>query len=216
MQLDDVLPRAVRNNLQTFASWSRAAPRQAERRIELHFWRAPSQIHGSESCTAVELANTLSDAAESDCTAAARRLDAQLVVRAIGYRSVELPGVPFDAAAGIVPNDAGRVLAEDRKGFRAGEYVTGWLKRGPTGVVGTNRADADGTVGALLADFDGVNLDEREPIETSLSARGVTSTDLDGWSRIDLAERDAGRVRDAHRVKIPDLEALYLLARRPS
>src|SRR6202034_3943566 len=81
-------------------------------------------------------------------------LDAQLVLRSVGYQSVPLPGVPFDARAHTVPNASGRVLSETGEPL-PGEYVAGWLKRGPTGVIGTNKADAAETVQALLADLAG-------------------------------------------------------------
>ena len=76
-------------------------------------------------------------------------LDAQLVLRSVGYQSVPLAGLPFDAQSHTVPNAAGRVLGADGQPL-PGEYVAGWLKRGPTGVIGTNKADAAETVQALL------------------------------------------------------------------
>ncbi|HTZ26879.1 MAG TPA: hypothetical protein VMC83_23000, partial [Streptosporangiaceae bacterium] len=81
-------------------------------------------------------------------------LDAQMVLRSVGYQSVPLAGVPFDSRSHTVPNAGGRVLGPDGEPL-PGEYVAGWLKRGPTGVIGTNKADAAETVRALLADLAG-------------------------------------------------------------
>ena len=79
-----------------------------------------------------------------------REIAAQLVVRSVGYRGLPLPGVPFDEGTGRVPHAEGRVIRDG--GFSADEYVTGWIKRGPTGVIGTNKSDAVETVASLLAD----------------------------------------------------------------
>ena len=82
------------------------------------------------------------------------RIPVQMVLRSVGYQSVPLPGVPFDERSAVVPNAEGRVTGPDGKPL-PGEYVAGWLKRGPTGVIGTNKSDAAQTVRALLADLAG-------------------------------------------------------------
>jgi ferredoxin--NADP+ reductase len=206
------LARAEKNNLKSFQDWSQGPLRSAERSVEFHFWRAPLRIQGDQSCAVLELADTSPGA---DRAVAALSLPAQLVIRAIGYRSLPLPGVPFDELAGVVPNAAGRVL--DAGGTpRPREYVAGWLKRGPTGVIGTNRSDADETVTSLFADRvgDGVPPVAVEPIEALLTARELPYTEFDGWLRIDSAEREAGLARGGHRVKITDWKTLLRLAER--
>ncbi|MCW2522212.1 MAG: FAD-dependent pyridine nucleotide-disulfide oxidoreductase [Frankiales bacterium] len=209
------LARAEKNNLKTFTDWADAATgttagadRASERRVEFHFWRAPSRITGADSCAMLELADTRGAAG-----APLETLSAQLVIRAIGYRSLPLPGVPFDDLAGVVPHKAGRVLDADGQ-VRPGEYVAGWLKRGPTGVIGTNRSDANETVSSLLEDLAAGPHSERRPIEELLTALQLPYTEFDGWLRIDSAEREAGLTRGGPRVKITDWATLLELAER--
>ena len=96
----------------------------------------------------------LSESGVFEGTGEFETIDVQMVLRSVGYQSVPLPDVPFDGRTCTVPNAAGRVLSETGKPL-PGEYVAGWLKRGPTGVIGTNKADAAETVQALLADLAG-------------------------------------------------------------
>jgi ferredoxin--NADP+ reductase len=141
----------------------------------------------------------------------------QLLVRAVGYRSVALPGLPFDGGAGVIPNDAGRVL--DAAGVPLpGEYVAGWLKRGPTGVIGTNKSDARETVSALLQDVaaKGPGQAAGRRIEDVLAARPAPWTDYAGWQRIDDAERSRGAGEGRLRSKIPDWATLSDLALKVS
>src|SRR6185312_11421659 len=115
----------------------------------------PVEILGTDRVEGLKLERTrLSDEGRVVGTGEYETLPVGMVLRSVGYQSVPLPGVPFDPRAYVVPNDGGRVLAG--AGAPApGEYVAGWLKRGPTGVIGTNKADAAETVRALLADLDG-------------------------------------------------------------
>lgn len=126
-------------------------------------------------------------------TGAFSRIPAELVVRSVGYRGVELPGVPYDASTGRVPHAEGRVIRDGA--FAPGEYVTGWIKRGPTGVIGTNKHDAVETVTALLADLaagtQAPQHDLRELTEL-LEGRGVHPLGMPAWHRIDAAEIERG------------------------
>ena len=166
-------------------------------------------------------------------------LDAQLVLRSVGYQSVPLPGVPFDARTYTVPNAHGRVLSEAGEPL-PGEYVAGWLKRGPTGVIGTNKADAAETVQALLADLAGgpdvtegklprpgllrrpEGDDLPEPDEPAggallapvLAARGVAPVSYADWLRISAAEEDlAAALGRGDRVKLPHRDAVWSAAK---
>ena len=136
-------------------------------------------------------------------------VDADLVVRSVGYRGVALPGVPYDAGTGRVPHAEGRVIRDG--GFSPDEYVTGWIKRGPTGVIGTNKSDAVETVASLLADVDAGRLTPRGrsgDLDRLLAGRGLHALDLPAWHRIDAAEvalgTSHGRLRTtlAHRVEL--------------
>ena len=147
--------RRVRGNLVAMANWG-GEPAGAGRKLRLRFWLRPAEIHGSSAAVSgLRLERTrLSESGAFEGTGEFETLDAQLVLRSVGYQSVPLPGVPFDTRTYTVPNASGRVLSETGEPL-PGEYVVGWLKRGPTGVIGTNKADAAETVQALLADLAG-------------------------------------------------------------
>src|SRR6202042_3305887 len=164
--------RRVRGNLVAMAGWSGAAATAAPdagptpaptpdagpaRKLRLRFWLRPVEIEKSADggVGGIRLERTrLTESGEFEGTGEFETIDVQMVLRSVGYQSVPLPGVPFDARTHTVPNAAGRVLSETGEPL-PGEYVAGWLKRGPTGVIGTNKADAAETVQALLADLAG-------------------------------------------------------------
>jgi ferredoxin--NADP+ reductase len=138
---------------------------------------------------------------------------AQLLLRSVGYRGAPLPGVPFDERSGVIPHLTGRV---QRNGCTAtGEYVVGWIKRGPTGVIGTNKGDAKETVEQLLADLGTLpRAPHREPeaIIDMLAQRGVGVVTWAGWEAIDAAERALGAMAGRARIKIADRAALLIAA----
>ena len=143
-------------------------------------------------------------------------LPVQLVLRAVGYRSIPLPGIPFDEARGVVANDRGRIVDDDGRAS-TGEYVAGWLKRGPVGVIGTNKGDAAETARALIEDQlrpDAHRADNSSPIEELLGERGIQATTYDGWLTIDNAELSQGRAEGRTRVKITDWDTLRELGGR--
>jgi ferredoxin/flavodoxin---NADP+ reductase len=213
------LSRPERSNIATFRGWSDPDAESTERTVHFHFWRAPIQVLGTDSCVGIELRSVASGAdgyAEADETV--ETIEAQLVIRAIGYRSLPLPGVPFDEVNAVIPNAAGRVLDSSGNPL-PGQYVAGWLKRGPTGIIGTNRSDADETVTALLADLaatsHATHVTSPRPIDVLLAERKIPYTEFEGWQRIDAAERAAGPARGGTRVKIADWDELLRLAAIP-
>ena len=133
-------------------------------------------------------------------------LDVGLVVRAIGYDAEPIPGLPFDPATGTVPNEGGRVVRDGEP--VPGAYVTGWIKRGPTGVIGTNKGDAVETVAALLEDLPSLpepaHPDPAE-LRAALAAHGVRPVDWTAWLRLDAEEVRRGGLRGAERVKVAEL-----------
>jgi ferredoxin--NADP+ reductase len=136
-----------------------------------------------------------------------------MVLRSVGYRGLPLPGLPFDDRTGVVPHESGRVLSGGRP--LAGVYVAGWVKRGPTGVIGTNKSDAAETVATLLADAPTLpRAPERDPaaLPALLAGRGVRPVEWAGWEAIDAAERALGVARGCARVKIADRETLLATA----
>jgi ferredoxin/flavodoxin---NADP+ reductase len=181
----------------------------AGKRIVLRFLLSPAELSGNgrvEGIRAVRNEFATDDGGQVRAEAAGDAVEfpAQLVLRSIGYRGTALPGLPFDEKTGTIPNKAGRVQAES--GRMPGTYVTGWIKRGPTGVVGTNKHCAGETVDALVEDWASGRLPAPsrlgQRVEVLLEERGVRSLDLAAWGRIDLAERAAGSRSGRPRVKI--------------
>jgi ferredoxin/flavodoxin---NADP+ reductase len=136
-------------------------------------------------------------------------LPAQLVFRAVGYLGLPVPGVGFDDVRGVVRNEAGRVLDSDGAPL-PGEYVAGWIKRGPSGVIGTNKKDSQETVDRLLEDVDAgrVNTPTHDDVETLIAERAEHAVDWKGWEAIDAAERAAGEPLGRPRSKLARWEAL--------
>jgi ferredoxin/flavodoxin---NADP+ reductase len=147
--------RHVRGNYTVISDWAARAPAGAPRRLTVRFWLSPAEIHGAQQVEALTVERTsLDEQGQLTGTGQHERLPVQMVLRSVGYQSVPLAGVPFDERSHTVPNAEGRVLGPDGQPL-PGEYVAGWLKRGPTGVIGTNKSDAAQTVRALLADLAG-------------------------------------------------------------
>ncbi|MFE5597342.1 FAD-dependent oxidoreductase [Streptomyces sp. NPDC056549] len=185
------------------ADWTRT-PAADRRRIVLRFHSAPVEALGEERVRAVRVTE--------EGTAAGTEIGAGLLVRAIGYRGVPLAGLPFDEATGTVPHEAGRVAG------LPGSYVVGWIKRGPTGGIGANRACAEETVGTLLADAVAGALpkptgtsQEFRRLAKSRSGRGLV--DARGLASIDRAERARGRDAGRPRVKLATVPELVAAAR---
>ena len=147
--------RHVRGNYAVISDWAGRVPAGGVRRLTVRFWLSPAEIHGAQQVEGLTLERTrLDTAGRLVGTGQYERLPVQMVLRSVGYQSVPLPGVPFDERSHTVPNADGRVLGPDGQP-QPGEYVAGWLKRGPTGVIGTNKSDAAQTVRSLLADLAG-------------------------------------------------------------
>jgi ferredoxin/flavodoxin---NADP+ reductase len=146
--------RRVRGNLVAMRGWA-SLPDAAARQLRVRFWRKPLEITGAQRVGAITLERTRVTADGSFVgTGEVESLPVQMVLRSVGYQSVPLAGVPFDERTRTVPSTAGRVLGPDGQPL-PGEYVAGWLKRGPTGVIGTNKADGAQTAQAILADLAG-------------------------------------------------------------
>lgn len=184
------------------------------RRIRLRFFLRPVELlERGGRVAGVRFARTVPDGAGGvQDTGTYEDIEAQLVLRAVGYRGVELPGLPFDPVRGTVPHAAGRVL---RDGVPSpGEYVAGWIKRGPTGVIGSNRSCAKETVASLIED---APLLARRPAADDplavLRAWGQRPVEWDGWLSIERAEEALGRSLGRGPVKIPDWPGLLAAAR---
>jgi ferredoxin/flavodoxin---NADP+ reductase len=145
----------VRGNYAVISGWAGRPPAGAGRRLTIRFWLKPVEIVGGNVVEGITVERTrLDETGRLTGTGDRETLPVQMVLRSVGYQSVPLAGVPFDDDRFVVPNEAGRVLGPDGLPL-PGEYVAGWLKRGPTGVIGTNKSDAAETVRSLLADLAG-------------------------------------------------------------
>lgn len=187
--------------VRTMTEWAALDPasRTASRRIHLHLRQRPVRLLGRESLTGIEMERTASDElGRMVGTGELLRYDVGAVYRAVGYRSTAVPGMPFDAALGVVPHVEGRVTDADGTPIPR-LYATGWIKRGPVGLIGSTKSDAAQTVGHLVDDLDGV---EREARDDDPIAHLAHAVDLAGWLRIDAAERGAGAERGRERTKL--------------
>jgi ferredoxin--NADP+ reductase len=180
--------------------------------IVLRFLTSPVRILGDDRVTGVEVVR---NRLEPDATAVLRpvatgaveTLDCGLVVRAVGYHGEPVADLPYDAVTGTVPNDRGRVTP--------GVYVAGWVKRGPTGFIGTNKSCAQETVARVLDDLDAGRPDPvgtRESIASVVAGRQPHVVDLAGWRAIDAEERRRGSSRGRSRVKIVDVDEMRRVA----
>jgi ferredoxin--NADP+ reductase len=205
---------AMRRNLQVFQEWADIEPKGRRRRVHIRFRLQPNAVLGETQVDGARFERTvLDDKARARGTGELVDLDAQMVVRSVGYRGGALPGVPFDDDSGTIPNDAGRVLRDGKP--VPGEYVAGWIKRGPTGVIGTNKHDANETVASLLADAPSLpRASERDPdaIVALLAGRGVEVVTWQGWQAIERAEAELGEGQGRERAKIADRAALLRAA----
>ena len=202
--------KVAARNLAVMTEWAARTPTIAERRIHFHFWTRPVRLLGTDRVRAIEVEGTRINADGAvEGTGQTHLIDTQLVVRSVGYRGVSLPGVPFDESTGRVPHAEGRVIRDGE--FSTDEYVTGWIKRGPTGVIGTNKSDAVETVVSLLTDIsDGAVVARHAPdeLDALLASRGVHPLGMPAWHRSDAAEilRGAGHGRQrttlAHRSEL--------------
>ncbi|MGW1225034.1 FAD-dependent oxidoreductase [Streptomyces sp. NPDC002530] len=187
--------------------WSQPPPEG--RRIVLRFHSAPLEVLGRRSA-AGDAASGVSGVRVSGADGESV-VPAGLFLRAIGYRGVPVPGLPFDEATGTVPHDGGRVAG------RPGTYVVGWIKRGPSGGIGANRTCAAETVGALLEDaVAGVLPSPAHPARAFgrlARSRGRHVVDARGLAAIDRAEQARGRALGRPRVKFDTVPALVAAAR---
>jgi ferredoxin/flavodoxin---NADP+ reductase len=209
----------ARKNVELLREFS-ARPRRAgaRRRIVLRFLRSPVAIRGTDRVEAIDVRRN--ELVRSDDGAlravavddAVETIECGLVLRSVGYRAVPLPDVPFDERHFVLPNERGRVLAADGEPL-PGVYAVGWIKRGPTGILGTNKRDADETVACLAEDLRAGALPAppnpgREQIDGLLAARKPDLVTVEGWRAIDALEVGRGRREERPRVKLASRDEL--------
>ncbi|WP_174183818.1 4Fe-4S binding protein [Nocardia barduliensis] len=189
------------------------------KRIVFRYLTSPTAVHGSDRVESIEFAHN--ELLEQDGRLVARptgrteTLGTGLVLRSIGYKGAAVADVPFDELRGVVPNEHGRVIGADGTPL-PGVYVSGWIKRGPRGVIGSNRLDSAETVERLVADFIAGELadpaGDRAALETLIRRRQPDLVDRAGWKAIDQAEKAAGAAAGRPRIKFTTREDLLVAA----
>lgn len=213
-----------RKNVDSFAGFAAREPAGKRRRVVLRFRCSPIEIHGDERVEAIEIGrNELytdeAAAVRARDTGERETLECGLVLRSIGYLGTGIDGVPHDPQQGVIPNKQGRVVDENEHPV-AGQYVVGWIKRGPSGVIGTNKKDAQETVDRLFEDVDSGALlaagHDRDGLPELLDGRNADYVEFDGWQAIDELEKGRGEPLGRPRVKLTAIEELLEAARARS
>jgi len=191
----------------------------ASRRLHLHFYAKPVEVKADDDgrVSAIVYERTRPDGQGGVVgTGELREVPVQAVYRAVGYFGSPLPGVPFDKRHGIIPNREGQVLSKDSNQRVPGVYATGWIKRGPVGLIGHTKSDAMETIRHLIND-QGTWWHPSDPSEDAIPAllaeRGVLWTDLDGWHRLDAHEIELGRPHERARIKVVEREEMVRVSR---
>ena len=209
-----------RRNVELLKGFVGVDPQDKPRRVHFRFLTSPLELVGDAEGNVVgveivrnELRATESGYLQSYPTEDVERIDAGLVLRSVGYRGVCLPDVPFDERRAVIPNEAGRVIDPKTQRPLVGEYAAGWIKRGPSGIIGTNKPDAHETVAAMLEDLpttpavDDAHAD-LAAIPALLAERGVRYVTFEEWTKINDAELAAGKESGQPRVKFTTYDSL--------
>lgn len=200
-----------------FTVYADRPPARKSRRCHFTFLKGPSALSGDGKVEKIVLEkNNLSGEAFNQSARGSGdtiELDTGIVFRSIGYRGIPIPGVPFDERRGVIPNVDGRITNNDE--VVPGLYTAGWIKRGPTGIIGTNRADSVETVGSLLNDLDKLETDEEkggaEGAYNLLKQRGVRYVSFSEWKKIDQSEIELGEPKGKPREKYTYIKEMLQL-----
>ncbi|MCV7030842.1 FAD-dependent oxidoreductase [Mycobacterium sherrisii] len=210
--------KTTKQNIKVLRDYAAGEPRPGHRRLVFRFLTSPIEIKGKDRVESIvlgrnELVTDSSGRVSAKDTGDREELPVQLVVRSVGYRGVPTPGLPFDDKSATIPNTEGRVAGSRN------EYVVGWIKRGPTGVIGTNKKDSQDTVDALIADLTGAAElpefpdDHADKLAEWLASRQPQLITSAHWDVIDAHERAAGEPHGRPRVKLPNLADLLRVGR---
>lgn len=212
--VEDGLPRTTQANIKVFREIAEAPRNPENKTVHIHFWSKPVRVLGDHLVEGLEVERTeLTCDGDLVGTGRLEILPVAMVIRSVGYRSNPLPGLPFDLRRGVVPNRQGRIVDLDDT-ERPFTYVSGWLKRGPSGVIGTNRQCSTETVERVIEDLVGSARYEpssADSIDASLRERGVNIVDFTGWQKIDAEELKRGARAGKDRSKIGDWQTLRSL-----
>ncbi|TDH46694.1 ferredoxin, partial [Mycobacterium eburneum] len=216
---DDDIETALKVELAREFSRKETSPER--KRIVFRFMTSPVEVVGDERVMGVRvITNSVGrgdTVVSADIDDGAELIETSLFLRSIGYMGSAIDGLPFDDGKGVVPNDDGRVIDSNGQPV-PGVYVTGWIKRGPSGVIGTNRSCAQETVARLWVDFDAGlltrNVGHRSAVGELLADRGVQPVDWQGWLAIDDVERTRGAEVSRPRVKFVGISEMLAAANR--
>jgi ferredoxin/flavodoxin---NADP+ reductase len=216
----------ARKKVEILQEYARRAPTGKPHRIELRFLRSPLEVQGNGPAGKTTGLRVVRNRIEPDVRGGLRAvatgkeevIECGLVLRSIGYRGRPLPGVPSDERRGLIRNEGGRVVGDDGAPL-PGEYAAGWVKRGPSGVIGTNKKCATETVAKLLEDAAAGRLNapsgaDREAIEPWLRSRVPGLVTWAGWKAIDDHETAAGEPQGRPRVKLVRVPEMVAVAER--
>ncbi|MFZ4815232.1 MAG: FAD-dependent oxidoreductase [Phototrophicaceae bacterium] len=216
--------RDAAKNVTLLQQYAAQAPNPAKpRQIIMRFLVSPVELLGSTRLEAVKVVKNMlerdsSGALRARATDETEVLPAGLIFRSIGYQGVPLPDVPFDLKRGVIPNVDGRVIGNDE--LVTGEYVVGWIKRGPSGIIGTNKPDSIATVKAML--FDAANgqtilpaTPSRTALEACLNERAVRYISYADWQQLDAEEVQRGVAQGRPRIKFTDPTQMLAFLNKP-
>ncbi|RSN58831.1 pyridine nucleotide-disulfide oxidoreductase [Amycolatopsis sp. WAC 04182] len=203
--------------VKTLQEWAIRDQGDRPKRLHLHFLHSPCEIVGEDGkVTGLRTERTeLTGDGNVRGTGEFHDWDVQAVYRAVGYLSSHLPEIPFDHTTGTVPNQAGRVLDIDEDQV-PGVYVTGWIKRGPVGLIGHTKGDAAETIASLLADAENLTapaVEDPDAILGFLTERGVPFTTWEGWGKLDAHEKSLGVPHGRERVKVVERDEMTRISR---
>ncbi|MFT4028255.1 MAG: FAD-dependent oxidoreductase [Protaetiibacter sp.] len=221
---DEASKRAIESNKQVFVidkvftQWRQREVGQASRRLHLHFYAKPLEVVGDANGIAAFRYERTEPDGEGGVrgTGEIREVPIQALYRAVGYFGSPLPGVPFDEERGVIPNHEGQVLDHHNE-LVPGVYATGWIKRGPVGLIGHTKSDAMETISHLVKDqasWWSPVAPEEGAIVALLEERGIVWTDLDGWHRLDAHEIALGEPEGRARIKVVPRDEMVQISRR--
>jgi ferredoxin--NADP+ reductase len=222
-ELDEASKLAIETNKQVMVlnrvlnSWRERETGSASRRLHLHFYAKPIEVVGQDGAVSALRVERTEPDGEGGVrgTGEIREYPMQAVYRAVGYFGSPLDGIPFDEKRGVIPNREGQVL-DDNDQVVPGVFATGWIKRGPVGLIGSTKSDALETVKHLAnsqADWWTPTHPEPSAVTELLDSRGVKYTDLDGWHNLDAHERALGEPEGRERIKVVPRDEMVQIAR---
>ena len=222
--LENDASKDTKKNIEILKQISEKQSSKKKKRVHFLFLASPLEIKGKECVEKIrmvrnELFKRDDGSLRSQATEDIIEKDAGLIFRSIGYHGNPLADVPFDHNSGTIPNECGQIIDDERdKSLRTREYVAGWIKRGPTGVIGTNKQDAVETVHRMLETFLQEKIERRQKtdspgIDSLLKERNVEYVSFEDWQILDKYETDVGQSQERPRVKVTSIEKMMEIIR---